>query len=399
MTEEPSAADSRMPAGLSRRRVLLGGAAAAAFGAGAALGTERLITSPDGSVDQPPDLLAWHTGRHQCGVDVPARPPHHLLFSALTWSPVPGAGHVRQTLRHLGEAILDIVADPPVELLPDGPVAMTVQVGLGPRAVQRFGDDRPGGRALPEFAGSSRIDPRARGGDLVLLVASDDSSVLAPVTRHLIALVNDFAPTMTVAWQQQGLRPDGKGPRTRTPLGHHDGVVVPDDAEDMAAGVWIAEGPAAGGTVGVARRFDIDHQAFDALSADQQDAVIGRRRIDGAPLSGGTIDDDVDLFAKSPDGRYLIPAHAHIRAAHPSFTASPLMMRRSYGFSRTDRTSGLSSPGLLFLSYQNTPDTFIRTQLRMDEMDDLMTYTTATAETSFLVLPGFDHNRPLGSTL
>lgn len=380
------------------RRSILFGAAAAAAGAGAAVAVDRFLVDA-GTEHDAPDLLAWHAGAHQCGVDMPARPPHHLLFSALTWQRAPTPDHVRHLLGRIGQTVLDLVEGAPREVLPDGPGVLMIQVGIGPRAVRLFGTDLPGAKTLPAFAGSDDIDPHQRSGDIVLLVAADDPSVLAPVTQHVTAETIDPAAGWSIAWQQQALRPPGEGPRTRTPLGHHDGVVVPDDSRDMATGVWISDGPAATGTIGVVRRFALDHQAFDALSEAERDAVIGRRRVDGAPLSGGTIDSDVDLSAKSPSGDYLIPANAHVRAAHPSFTASPLMMRRSYGFSEVDSSTGRSSPGLLFISYQNDLDTFSRTQLRMDDMDDLMTFATATAETSFLVLPGFDRSRPLGSTL
>ena len=75
------------------------------------------------------------------------------------------------------------------------------------------------------------------------------------------------------------------------------------------------------------------------------------------------------------------------------------MMRRSYGFTATDPATQRLTAGLLFTSYQNDLLTFVRTQQRLDDEDDLMTYATPTAEVSFLVLPGFSRERPLGSTL
>ncbi|MEV0954109.1 hypothetical protein [Promicromonospora sp. NPDC050249] len=55
--------------------------------------------------------------------------------------------------------------------------------------------------------------------------------------------------------------------------------------------------------------------------------------------------------------------------------------------------------GLLFVCFQREPDTFVRTQHRLDEADALTDFVTPTASATFLVLPGFDATRPLGSTL
>ena len=102
----------------------------------------------------------------------------------------------------------------------------------------------------------------------------------------------------------------------------------------------------------------------------------------------------VDLEAKTPDGRYVTPARSHARAAHPSFTGSTTMLRGSYSFTDSD-----GSRGLLFRCFQRDLDTFVRTQRRLDDVDDLMRFVTPTASASFLVLPGFDADRPLGATL
>ena len=126
--------------------------------------------------------------------------------------------------------------------------------------------------------------------------------------------------------------------------------------------------------------------------------MIGRHRQDGSPLSGGGRFDQVDLNAKADNGDLLVPAHAHARAAHPSFTGSRLMLRRSYNY-----RASAADHGHLFISYQNDVGAFAKTQLRLDEVDDLMHYVTPTATAAFAILPGTldsaGASRPLGSTL
>ena len=180
-------------------------------------------------------------------------------------------------------------------------------------------------------------------------------------------------------------------------MGFMDGIVVPHDAAGFDEGVWIGDGPLAGGSILVIRRLRLETARFRALPVDSREAVFGRRLSDGTPLSGGKPDDQVDLRAKTPEGEFVIPADAHARAAHPSFTGSPLMFRRSYSF-ENDGGSGADS-GLVFMSFQNELRTFVATQQRLDEVDALMPFTSPTASATFVVLPGFSDNRPLGSSL
>lgn len=121
---------------------------------------------------------------------------------------------------------------------------------------------------------------------------------------------------------------------------------------------------------------------------------MGRRRGSSEPLSGGGPEADADLTAKSADGEYLIPADSHVRRAHPLTSGSGLMLRRSYSYD-----DGPTDRGLLFVCFQRDLRTFVATQHRLDEGDALMRYATATASGTFLVLPGFTPDRPLGSFL
>jgi dye decolorizing peroxidase len=170
--------------------------------------------------------------------------------------------------------------------------------------------------------------------------------------------------------------------------------MVPHGEDELAENVWIAAGPAAGGTLCVVRRLRLDVAGFADRPVAERDAIIGRHRTDGSPLSGGARDDEVDLRAKTEAGDYLTPAHSHVRAAHPSFTGSRLMLRRGYAFGTEPDDSGL-----MFICFQNDLDTFVKTQQRLDEVDDLMAFAEPTASASFLVLPGFGRETPLGAAL
>ncbi|WP_162794476.1 Dyp-type peroxidase [Nocardioides houyundeii] len=317
---------------------------------------------------------------HQSGVHRPADPQAYALLTVLDLETTTRA-ELGAMLRRLGEGI--------GAAAPAGSGDLTATVGVGPRVVRAAGGSLPGGTPLPGFAGDDRIPSSYVGGDLLLAVHGPDAAAVERVTDRLLS-----ATRGRVRWAQAGSRSSAGHGRARNPLGFLDGVVVPRTDAELADDVWIPEGPAAGGTICVVRRLRLDVDGFRALPVRRQERVIGRRHSDGAPLSGGGPLDQVDLSAKTPDGEYVVPLHSHARAAHPSFTGSGLMLRRSYAYQ-----NGAEDRGLLFISFQRELATFVRTQQRLDEADELMGFSSPTASAAFLVLPGFDDTRPLGATL
>ncbi|RIQ10807.1 Dyp-type peroxidase, partial [Jiangella rhizosphaerae] len=337
------------------------------------------------------------TGTHQAGIARPDTPQPHglLLVLDLVATPSPTAPFrdaVRALCARLGTAILDLTGERAAEAgLLDGPGDLTATVGLGPRVVAAFGAGLPGAEPLPAFAKDAAVPPERTGGDLLIAVYASDPN---DVHRAASWLAERAAPDAVVRWSQRGFRAPGTGTIARNPLGFHDGVIVPRTAAEQDEHVWIADGPFAGGSICVVRRLRLDVARFSSEPVERQEAVVGRHRNDGSPLSGGGPTGEVDLLAKTPDGQYVTPARSHVRAAHPSVTGSALMLRRGYAFD-----DGESDAGLLFVCFQRDLRTFVQTQFRLDEVDDLGEYVTPTGSATFLILPGFDAGRPLGATL
>lgn len=380
MSERPDAD------GLSRRALLLGAATTGVAAAGAAAIVAGAQVDAGGDA---PDAPVRATGEHQAGVDRPAAPQQHCIVAVLDAD----LGALRSSLAALGDQIVAVTAAPHglADLTPDGTRDLTVTVGLGADALRETAHPELAELVeLPEFAGDAQLTPAQRGGALLVSVNASDPSVLEPVLSSLLEQVAGAQ----LRWSEFGYRGtpvDGVG---RNPFGYFDGIIGPRTASEFTEDVWIADGPLAGGSICVVRRFRLDVEGFRELSPEQRDATVGRVQSTGAPLSGGVRDDEVDLNAKSADGTLLIPLRAHARAAHPSFTGSPLMLRRSYSFRDSD-----ADHGHVFISFQNDVQTFARTQLRLDETDDLMRFATPTATAGFAVLPGIRRDAPLGSTL
>jgi deferrochelatase/peroxidase EfeB len=397
MTGGQTAGRSRLP-----RRAVLGGAGSglAGIALGFAAGSQgrQEPTAAETGTGAPQPVAA--TGTHQAGIAQPGTPQTFCALAVLEHTD-PAPSSIGEIGAAAGRAIRTVTSPETCAEagLLDGPGDLTVTIAVGPRLVAALDPSLPGAQQLPLFQGDDAIPADMRDGDVLVLVCSSDANDATTALQHVVGAL----PTTQVRWTQRGFRARGEGTIARNPLGFHDGVIVPRTPQELAEHVWIPSGPAANGTILVVRRLRLDADAFGALPHGQQERVVGRRRTDGAPLSGGGPTDEVNLLAKTPEGELLVPARAHARAAHPSFTGSHLMLRRGYAFDDGQRPGEsdehVHDAGLLFMCFQRDLETYVRTQHRLDESDDLMAYVTPTASGSFLVLPGFDDTRPLGSTL
>jgi dye decolorizing peroxidase len=379
----------RRPASHPSRRAFLGATGTVAA-VGLTAGCESRSAQPD-RVDAAPTPSVSPTGRYQAGITLPQPAQPNLLAVVADLGDAVAVGPL---LTELGQAIHTLTAGTDVRLLGLPPGDLTVTIGVGPRLVRMVDPALPGAADLPRFS-REQIAPRARGGDLLIQICASDALVVPVVAA---ALLDQAGDRIHERWRQSGGRgsniPVDQGlVASRNLLGFIDGIVGPHTTVEQQRHLWLAgPAPVAGGTLAVLRRMELDLPRFATLSVADQEAVFGRHRATGVPLSGGTIASGPDLGAKTPDGRYLVPADAHVRRANANAVGVGLMLRRSYS---TDEPA----PGLLFMSFQNDIRTFTNTLTRMDNSDALLRFTTTTASATFLILPGFDQQRPLGAQL
>ncbi|KAK1181049.1 Dyp-type peroxidase [Streptomyces sp. NBS 14/10] len=378
-------ADSRP----SRRAFL--GATGTVTAVGLSAGCQSSSARPDRSDTPAPTPPVSPTGRYQAGITLPQPAQRNLLAVV---ADLVDAKSVRPLLAELGEAIGKFTTGADARLMGLEPGDLTVTIGVGPRLVRKVDPALPGAKDLPRFS-REQIAPRARGGDLLIQICADDALVVPVVAAGLLEQAGD---RIRERWRQSAIR--GANVRVdkglaapRNVFGFVDGIVGPHTKAEQERDLWLAgPAPVAHGTLAVLRRMELDLPRFAKLSVAEQEAVFGRRRASGVPLSGGTIASGPDLGAKTPDGRYLVPADSHARRAHATAVGVGLMLRRSYSIDGP-------APGLLFISFQNDIRTFTNTLTRMDNSDALLDYTTTTASATFLILPGFDEQHPLGSGL
>lgn len=373
----------------SRRAFI--GATGTVTAVGLSAGCQSHSARPDRDDAPAPTPPVSPTGRYQAGIALPRTAQRNLLAVV---ADLVDAGSVRPLLAELGAAIGKLTKGTDARLMGLEPGDLTVTIGVGPRLVREVDPALPGAKDLPRFS-RERIAPGARGGDLLIQICADDALLLPIVAAALLEQAGD---RMRERWRQAGARgpnvPVDKGlAAPRNLFGFVDGIVGPHTRAEQERHLWLAgPAPVADGTLAVLRRMELDLPRFAKLSVAEQEAVFGRRRATGVPLSGGTIASGPDLGAKTPDGRYLVPADAHARRAHATAVGVGLMLRRSYSIDAP-------APGLLFMSFQNDIRTFTNTLTRMDNSDALLEFTTTTASATFLMLPGFDERHPLGSRL
>lgn len=413
-------------AGLSRRSLLgLAAGGAAALGVGAAAGAafargETAAAAPGGSASAYP-----FTGAHQAGIVTPAQDRLHFATWDVTttsrdelvallraWT----AAAARMVQGHAagdfapGSGPYDAPPDDTGEAMDLPASRLTLTFGFGRSlfvtadGTDRFGiaDRLPAPLVdLPHFPGDVLEEARC-GGDLAVQACADDPQVAVHAIRNLSRLA--FG-TAAVRWSQLGYgRTSSTSTAQATPrnlFGFKDGTrnLKAEDGDALATQVWAAADDAAdepgdarwmaGGSYLVARRIRMTIETWDRTSLREQEAIVGRTKGTGAPLSGGEEFTDPDLAASGGDGAPLVPVDSHVRLAHPSSNRGASMLRRGYNY--TDGSDGLGhlDAGLFFLAYVRDPRTqYVPMQTRLARDDAMSEYVRHTGSGLFAVPPG-----------
>jgi deferrochelatase/peroxidase EfeB len=193
----------------------------------------------------------------------------------------------------------------------------------------------------------------------------------------------------------------------RNLLGFKDGTSNLDvaDAAVMDRHVWVGADDdepewAVGGTYQAVRIIRNFVEFWDRTQLVEQEALIGRAKVSGAPLGLTGEFDDPD-FPEDPDGK-RIKLNAHIRLANPRTpeTEENLILRRGFNYSRGFDGAGRLDQGLAFIAYQRSLQKgFLTVQERL-KGEPLEEYIMPVGGGFFFVLPGVTgHDRFLGDRL
>ncbi|MBN8927009.1 MAG: peroxidase [Rhodospirillales bacterium 69-11] len=405
------------------RRLLLRGLAASPA---ALIGTARAETLPDdrGIEEESTEQRQPFYGAHQAGIVTP-QPAAALVASFDVLAD--NRTDLERMFRTLTQRIAFLTTGgtvpsvdpklPPLDsglmgprVFPDN-LTMTVAVGTSLFDQDRFGlaDRKPRELVTMRRFPNDALDAAFCHGDLLVQICSNTAETNIHALRDLVKMMPDL---IALRWKFDGFLPPHtiktQGRDTvRNLLGFKDGTANLDvrDTALMDRNIWVqreANEPAwtAGGSYQVVRLIRMMVERWDRTPLQEQETIFGRDKMEGAPL-GMAREHDAPDYAGDPEGKQ-IPLDAHIRLANPrtAETASSLILRRGYNYSRGLTASGQLDMGLLFVCFQSDLAAgFVTVQKRLDG-EPLEEYIKPFGGGYFFALPGVPGpNHYLGESL
>ena len=154
-----------------------------------------------------------------------------------------------------------------------------------------------------------------------------------------------------------------------------------------------------GGSYLVARKIRMFVENWDRDYLRDQENVIGRAKVSGGPLSGGSEFTAPDFAKAGADGQPAIPADAHIRLASPEHNGGTMILRRGYSCTDgIDPQAGTLLGGLFFIAFMKNPSQFVKLQTALAG-DALNEYIHHTGSAVFAVPPGLRPGQHYGDAL
>lgn len=424
MTESTPAADK-----LSRRKFFSGSAAVAGAGglvlgaAGGAAVAAAAAPEPASATDRLAErasLTYPFYGEHQGGIDTP--PQDHLVFTAFDVTALT-AVELQLVLAKWSAAMSELTAGSPVgkvqperehgipvdtgEATDMGPQALTLTLGFGPSLFDgRFGlaKFKPTDFSdLPAMAGES-LDPAFTGGDLCIQACANDPQVAYHAVRNLARMARTSVRTK---WTVLGFGRASAGANQATPrnlMGFKDGTRNIQEPADFSDQVWAGEEAGqpwmVGGSYLVARKIHMLIETWDEDPIGDQQTIFGRSKKEGAPLTGTKEHDIPDFHAVVSGGaksgamsggaaeETVIAADSHIALAAHENNNGTKILRRGYNFTDGLDSVGRLDAGLMFLSFQRSPEQFIALQRKLGKSDRLNEYIRHVGSGVFAVPAG-----------
>jgi dye decolorizing peroxidase len=414
----PGEADSENASpgeGISRRR-LLGTAGATGLVLGAAGGAVGYASSPAGATPLTSlgeDMAMFH-GKHQPGITEGLQARGHLVaFDLAAGASRKEAAALLRRWSTTAQRLMagEAAAQDDTEVARDaGPSSLTITFGFGNSFFSRTGleKQRPASLdPLPDFS-SDHLDKARSNGDLWVQIGANDALVAFHALR---TIQKDAGSAAKVRWQMNGFnRTPGATAHKMTArnlMGQLDGTRNPKPTEsDFDRRIFVpasgSSDPAwmANGSYAVVRRIRMLLDDWEKLSTGAQENVVGRRKSNGAALSGGGETTAMDLEKTDAKGALVVPINAHARIARPDQNGGAAMLRRPFSYHDGIAADGTPDAGLLFVCWQADPlRGFVTVQRKLDRGDALSTYIRHEASGLFAVPGGAAEGEYVGQRL
>jgi dye decolorizing peroxidase len=412
----PEATKPEPPSGAGgiSRRALLGTAGATGLVLGAAGGAVGYAAAPAAATPLTSvgsDRAMFH-GKHQPGITDGLQACGHLVaFDLAAGAGRKEAAALLRRWSATAERLMAGEAAPhdDTDVARDaGPSSLTITFGFGHSFFDRTGLQKQRPTALdplPDFS-SDHLDRARSDGDLWVQIGANDGLVAFHALR---AIQKDAGGAARVRWQMNGFnRTPGATARPMTArnlMGQLDGTrnPKPSDADfDQRIFVPAPGEPAwmANGSYAVVRRIRMLLDDWEKLSPSAQEQVIGRRKDNGAPLSGGDETTAMDLEKTDAKGGLVVPINAHARITRPDQNGGAAMLRRPFSYHDGFDADGTPDAGLLFVCWQADPlRGFVPVQRKLDRGDALSQYIRHEASALFAVPGGAARGEYVGQRL
>lgn len=270
------------------------------------------------------------------------------------------------------------------------PHRLTLTFGVSADFLKKMGleNKRPAlFRDLPPFP-KEQLQNQFVGGDIAIQACADDEQVAFHAIRNLIRKGRN---TVTMKWSKSGFAAIGN--RLETPrnlFGFKDGTANVTKESDFDQVVWTdSQDWMRDGSYMAVRLIQMHLETWDRTNLQEQENTFGRYKDSGAPFGKQHEFDEVDLS--------LLPVDSHVRLAKE---VDKPIYRRSYSYSDgINEQTGQFDSGLLFISYQKDPDSFVKVQTNLGAVDKMNEYVTHIGSGLFACFAGVQKGGYLGQDL
>ncbi|AHG79672.1 Dyp-type peroxidase [Mannheimia varigena USDA-ARS-USMARC-1388] len=273
---------------------------------------------------------------------------------------------------------------------------LTLTFGVSPSFFTKLGIEkhRPAElQDLPHFP-RDQLQAEYSGGDICIQACADDPQVAFHAVRNLVRVARG---EVKMKWSQMGFNSfiDERTPRNL--FGFKDGTANADTLKEQENTIWVQGGWLEGGSYLAVRRIKMFLETWDRTHLRSQEETFGRHRDSGAGLGHQHEFDALDLTKKDEKGNLAIPDISHTHLANKTGLK---MLRRSFSYSSGIDDKGQFDAGLLFISFQQSPEQFIKIQNALGNVDKMNEYITHIGSGLFACFAGVkDENDYLGKAL
>ncbi|MFT6925139.1 MAG: deferrochelatase/peroxidase EfeB [Psychromonas sp.] len=397
---------------LSRRRLLKG---AAIGGSSLFLGKALAATSTDQEITTTTNTYAAGQipfyGKHQAGITTPAQRNAYLIVLKLDNSDRQAVIKLfkewtrQAALLTQGQNIDSYSTNkflPPTDTgEADNLNAynLTLTFGVSPSFLEKLGlqDKAPKEfKPLPHFP-RDQLQAQYTGGDLCIQSCADDPQVAFHAVRQLIRYARTSMVSML--WSQSGFNAqDSKDETPRNLFAFKDGTANKLTLSTPEEYIWVDNQDwMKNGSYMAVRRIQMHLETWDRTSSGEQDNTFGRHKKHGQPMGQKNEFDKVDSSLTKENGEPVMPVDSHTHLAH---NTGVQLLRRSYSYADgIDPRTSQYDAGLLFISFQKSPQQFITVQNAFGNVDKMNEYITHVGSGLFACFGGVKEGEYLGQAL